>query len=66
VFTAKKTLQDKTAVEEVGRYLLTVRAEYFFLVALYYCYVEDPLRVNKEFEEFRRCSMQLSALILTA
>jgi hypothetical protein len=50
----------------VGRYLLTVRAEYFFLVALYYCYTEDPLRVNKEFEEFRRCSTQESALIITA
>jgi hypothetical protein len=41
-------------VKEVGRYLLTVRTQYLFLVTLHYTYMEDHLRVQKEYDEFTR------------
>ncbi len=41
----------------MGRYVLTVKAQYLFLAALYYCNEEDMVRVQKEFEDFSRYSI---------
>ncbi len=49
--------QEKTAVENVGRYLLTVRAEYLFLAILHYTHMEDYTRVEMEYKEFCRYSV---------
>jgi hypothetical protein len=49
--------QEKTAVENVGRYLLTVRAEYLFLAILHYTHMEDYTRVEMEYKEFCRFSV---------
>ncbi len=46
--------QEKTAVENIARYLLTVRAEYLFLVILHYTHMEDHNRVQMEYEDFCR------------
>jgi hypothetical protein len=46
--------QEKTALENVGRYLLTVRAEYLFLAILHYTHMEDYTRVQMEYEDFCR------------
>jgi hypothetical protein len=55
VFLIKKNNhQEKTALEDVGRYLLTVRAEYLFLVILHYTHMEDHNRVQMEYEDFCR------------
>jgi hypothetical protein len=39
---------------EAGRYLLTVRVQYLFLVILHYTYKEDHQRVQIEHTEFYR------------
>jgi hypothetical protein len=39
---------------EAGRYLLTVRVQYLFLVTLHYTYKEDHQRVQIEHNEFYR------------
>jgi hypothetical protein len=39
---------------EAGRYLLTVRVQYLFLVTLHYTYKEDHQRVQIEHTEFYR------------
>jgi hypothetical protein len=44
-------------VENVGRYLLTVRAEYLFLAILHYTHMEDYTRVQMEYQEFCRYSV---------
>jgi hypothetical protein len=38
----------------VARYLLTVRAEYFFLLVLHSAFLEDYTRVEEEKLEFSR------------
>ncbi len=47
-------MQDRSAVEKVGRYLLNVRAEYVFLITLVHTYAEDYRGVQSELNEFRR------------
>ena len=42
------------AVCNVGRYLLTVRAEYFFLAVLHFSILQDHPRVEQEQLEFTR------------
>jgi hypothetical protein len=37
----KHLVQDRQAVEKVGQYLVTVRAEHLFLITLLYTYMED-------------------------
>jgi len=39
---------------EAGRYLLTVRVQYLFLVTLHYTYKEDHQRVQIEHTKFYR------------
>ncbi len=41
-------------MKEVGRYLLTVRTQYLFLVTLHYTFMEDHQRVQAAYEEFTR------------
>jgi hypothetical protein len=41
-------------VEDVGRFLLTVRAEYLFLIILHHSYMEDHSRIKMEYEDFCR------------
>ncbi len=47
-------MQDRDAVEKVGRYLLSVRAEHIFLMTLLYTYTDDNRWVQSELNEFRR------------
>ena len=47
-------MQDRDAVEKVGRYLLSVRAEHIFLMTLLYTYTEDNRGVQSELNEYRR------------
>jgi hypothetical protein len=47
-------LQDRDAVEKVGQYLLSVRAEHIFLMTLLYTYTDDNRRVQSELNEFHR------------
>ena len=42
------------AMSNVARYLLTVRAEYFFLAVLHFSILENHPRVKKEQLEFTR------------
>jgi hypothetical protein len=44
-------------VENVGRFLLTVRAEYLFLAILHYTHMEDYAGVKMEYVEFCRYSV---------
>ncbi len=46
--------QEWTPVEDVGRFLLTVRAEYLFLIILHHSYMDDHSRVQMEYEDFCR------------
>jgi hypothetical protein len=41
-------------VEDVGHFLLTVRAEYLFLVILHHSSMEDHNRIQMEYEAFYR------------
>ena len=47
-------MQDRDAVEKVGQYLLSVRAEHIFLMTLLYTYTDDNRWVQSELNEFHR------------
>jgi hypothetical protein len=54
-FSVSKDIhQEWTPVEDVGRFLLTVRAEYLFLIILHHSYMDDHSRVQMEYEDFCR------------
>jgi len=55
-----KAQQDMNEASEVVRYLLTVRAEYFFLVVLHHSFLQDHPRVLQEIMEFSRYIMSIS------
>jgi hypothetical protein len=42
------------AAEELGSYVMTVKAEYLIIVTLHYSYVKDHKRVQREYEDFNR------------
>jgi hypothetical protein len=50
----KNIPQEETPVEDVGRFLLRVRAEYLFLVFLHHSYMENHTRIQMEYEDFCR------------
>jgi hypothetical protein len=39
----------KQAAEELGSYVVTVKAEYLIIISLHYSYVEDHKRVQREY-----------------
>jgi hypothetical protein len=49
----------KQAAEELGSYVVTVKAEYLITVSLHYSYVEDHKRVQREYEDFNRDAMEI-------
>jgi hypothetical protein len=49
----------KQAAKELGSYVITVKAEYLFIVTLYYIYDEDPDRVQEEYDDFNRDAMDI-------
>ena len=46
--------QGKEKANEMGFYILTVKAQFLFLISLYYTNLEDYRRVAIEYEEFNR------------
>jgi hypothetical protein len=59
----KKFPQNKEEVEEVGRYLLTVRAQYLFLMSLCKKYKENDAGIEDERRSFCRYCTILSILV---
>lgn len=49
----------KKAAEELGSYVVTVKAEYLIIVSLHYSYMEDHKRVQREYEDFNRDAMEI-------
>jgi hypothetical protein len=41
-------------VEDVARFLLTVRVVYLFLIILHHSYMEDHNRIQMEYADFNR------------
>ena len=49
----------KQAAEELGSYVVTVKAEYLIIVSLHYAYMEDHKRVEREWDDFNRDAMEI-------
>ena len=46
--------QGRTSGEEMGSYILTVKAKFLLIETLYYTYKEDKQRLHKEYQDFNR------------
>ena len=54
-----RSKKGKKAAEELGSYVVTVKAQYLMTVSLYYTYMEDFARVQKEYEDFNVEAMEV-------
>jgi len=49
----------KEKAEELGYYILTVKAEFLLIVSLHYTSLDDYKRVSREYEDFNREAMEI-------
>ena len=52
--TIVKSKKGKKAGENLGNYIITVKAKFLFLETMYYIYKEDYIRLEKEYENFNK------------
>jgi hypothetical protein len=47
-------LQDRETTQNLGNYILTVKAEYLFIMSFYYSIMGNQMMIQTEFENFHR------------